>query len=224
MPLWSRRQAPGIVRLALANNFEFSLKPVIHCVPVASPSTQEEVIGTKTDFVFKDWFYGPVAHDDWVPHRVHLNARYVRSNFRTAPSGDHPKGLITTPQSASGLGRDSRRAHTLAVAVSRLSTVEYLSSHRIPSILPGCNRGVDQKATTVKAVACSACRGTGSPALSGVEGPRPAIPSSRSGSILPEARPSSLGMHLPAGSVVSGLASRAVARQPGKCRRLSVRF
>ncbi len=88
--VWSRHQAPGIVRLPLENDFTFSLKPVIHCVTVAFPSTQEEVVGTKTDFVFKNRPYGPVAYDDWIFHRVHLNARYVRSNFRLAPSGDHP--------------------------------------------------------------------------------------------------------------------------------------
>jgi len=71
-----------MVGLDSINNFTLSLKPVIHRVAVASPSTQKEVVGTKTDFVFYDRFYQPVMHDYWAVHRGHLSAVYVRPNFK----------------------------------------------------------------------------------------------------------------------------------------------
>ncbi len=82
---------PNTVGLYSVNNFALSRKPVIHRVAVAFPSAQKEVIGTKTDFVFYDWFYQPVLHDYWGVHRGDLCADYFRSNFKNRTIRQSPQ-------------------------------------------------------------------------------------------------------------------------------------
>jgi len=73
----------------------FSLKPVIHIVPIRAPSLEEQVIGMPSDFILGDRFHRPLAHDNRIIHRRSPHSglsclQPIPNTIRTLP--EHPSG------------------------------------------------------------------------------------------------------------------------------------